>query len=283
MSQVGKIKEIWRYPVKSTRGEQLQSCAIAEKGLIGDRAWAVKDESVAEVRGGRHLPRLLHCSSRYTSEPTTEPFPSAMIRFPDGSEIASDVSDINTKLSEWMQQAVSVWPIQAEDNTEHYRRLPMTEEGLMEEFGREPGEPLPDLSKMPEILMKYVSVPGTYFDVTPVQLLTTASLKHLASINSDADWAVPRFRPNIVVDTGELVGLVESEWTGKTISFGDVELQCFAPSPRCAITMREQGSDIPKDPSILRTIVKHADQNLGVYCMVKKFGKIEVGDSVTVS
>lgn len=283
MSQVGTIKEIWRYPVKSMRGEQLQTCAVAAKGLVGDRAWAIKDETVAEVRGGRHLPRLLHCSSRYTTEPDLEPFPAAVIRFPDGSEVSSDAADANGKLSDWMKKSVSIWPIQPEDDTEHYRRLPMTPESLMEEFGREPGEPLPDLEKMPEILMKYVSVPGTYFDVTPVQLLTTASLKHLASINPDADWAVPRFRPNIVVDTGEISDLVETGWVGKTISFGEAELQCFASSPRCAITMHEQGNDIPKDASMLRTIVKHADQNLGVYCMVKTFGEIKVGDAVTVS
>ena len=70
---------------------------------------------------------------------------------------------------------------------------------------------------------------------------------------------------------------------GKRIIFDDVELQCFAASPRCAITMQEQGSDIPRDPGILRTIVKHADQNLGVYCMVTKQGKINTGDNVNIA
>ncbi|TDJ19560.1 MAG: MOSC domain-containing protein, partial [Gammaproteobacteria bacterium] len=70
---------------------------------------------------------------------------------------------------------------------------------------------------------------------------------------------------------------------GKTIRLGSAELMCFAPSPRCAITMHEQGGDIPKDPSMLRTIVKHADQILGVYCMVKKTGTVNTGDSLTLS
>ena len=283
MSNTGKIKEIWRYPVKSMRGEQLQSCQIGESGLVGDRAWAVRDEVAGEVRGGRHLPRLLHCYSSYEVEPQSEPYPAAKIRFPDASEISSDDPGANEKLSEWMQQDVSIWAIQPEDNTEHYRRLPMTEESLMQEFGREPGEPLPDLSKMPEVLMKYVSVPGTYFDVSPVQLLTTATLKHLAELNPEADWAIPRFRPNLVIDTGDEVGLLENNWLGKTLRLGEAELMCFAPSPRCAITIHAQGEDIGKDPSMLRTIVKHADQNLGVYCMVKKIGKINVGDAITVS
>ena len=125
-------------------------------------------------------------------------------------------------------------------------------------------------------------VPGTYFDVTPVQLLTTASLKYLSELHPDADWAVPRFRPNLVIDTGDIVGLVENEWIGKTISLGSAELMCFAPSPRCAIIMHEQGADIPRDPSMLRTIVKHADQNLGVYCMVKIPGAVNKGDSLSI-
>lgn len=168
------------------------------------------------------------------------------------------------------------------DDSEHYRRLPMTPESLMQEFGREPGEPLPDLSQMPEILMQNISVPGTYFDVTPVQLLTTASLSHMKKLLPDADWAVPRFRPNLLIDTGDVNGLVENEWVGKALKVGEVEIQCFAPSPRCANIMHEQGADIPKDPSMLRTIVKEADQNLGAYCMVGQNGTIKVGDTVTV-
>ena len=76
--------------------------------------------------------------------------------------------------------------------------------------------------------------------------------------------------------------LLENQWLGKTLSLGEAELMCFAQSPRCAITIHTQGEDIAKDPSMLRTIVKHADQNLGVYCMVKKMGKINVGDSISV-
>ena len=283
MTTTGTVKEIWRYPVKSMRGELLQTCRISDKGLIGDRAWAVRDDTAGEVRGGRNLPRLLQCYSTYQEEPESEPYPAATIRFPDATEIRSDDPEANIKLTEWMKQPVSIWPIQPEENTDHYRRLPMTEESLMQEFGREPGEPLPDLSKLPEILMKYVSVPGTYFDVTPVQLLTTATLKYLSELNPDADWAIPRFRPNLVIDTGDEVGPIENEWLGKTIRLGSAELMCFASSPRCAITMHEQGSDIPKDPSMLRTIVKHADQNLGVYCMVKKTGTVNTGDSLTLS
>ena len=36
-----KVASIWRYPVKSMMGEELNACEITEKGLLGDRAYGV--------------------------------------------------------------------------------------------------------------------------------------------------------------------------------------------------------------------------------------------------
>jgi len=282
LTVIGTIKEIWRYPVKSMRGERLDTCVVGDKGLKGDRGWAVRDDTVKEIRSGRTLPKLLDCCARYLTEPTEEPYPAAMITLPDGTKLSSDSDEINGRLTDLVGKPVSIWPIQSPENTEHYRRLPMDEETLRKEFAREPGEPIPDLRQFPEILMKYVSVPGTYFDVTPVQFLTTSSLAFLRSRNPDANWSPIRFRPNFVIDTGEDESLVENTWLGKRIRLGGVELGCDAPSPRCAITIRSQGDVIEGDPTILRTIVREADQNLGLYCNVHKSGAVRIGDEVTL-
>jgi len=282
MAVIGTVKEIWRYPVKSMRGERLDQCMIGDKGLVGDRGWAVRDDTVREIRSGRTMPGLLDCSATYLTEPRDEPYPAAMITLPDGTQLASDSGEINGRLSELVGKPVSVWPIVPPEDAEHYRRLPVDEESLRREFAREPGEPIPDLNQFPEILMKYVSVPGTYFDVTPVQLLTTSSLAFMRSRNPDADWSTLRFRPNILIDTGEDPELIENTWLGKTIRLGEAELACDAPSPRCAITIHSQGDVIARDPSILRTIVKDADQNLGLYCNVGTTGVIRIGDEITL-
>ena len=283
MTLIGHIKEIWRYPVKSMRGERLESCAIGDKGLSGDRGWAVRDEMAGEIRGGRQIPRLLHCRARYQREPEAEPYPAALIELPDGRELASDDPAAATALSEWLERPVTVWPLRAPADAEHYRRLPGTIDDLREQFGRVAGEPLPDMAIFPPILMQYVAIPGTYFDVLPLHLLTTASLAYLAARNPAADWKVQRFRPNVVVDSGALSGLIEAHWAGRTIRLGDVELDCYSPAPRCAITAHAQGQAVEKDPSILRTIVREANQNLGVYCSVKTAGRIQIGDTVEVS
>jgi uncharacterized protein YcbX len=283
MTVIGTVKEIWRYPVKSMRGERLDQCMISGKGLTGDRGWTVRDDTVKEIRSGRTMPGLLDCTAEYLTEPRGEPYPAAMITLPDGTQLASDSGEIHGRLSELVGKSVSVWPIQPPEDTEHYRRLPVDEESLRKEFAREPGEPIPDLNQFPDILMKYVSVPGTYFDVTPVQLLTTSSLAFLRSRNPEADWSTLRFRPNIVIDTGEAPELIENTWLGRNIRLGEAELACDAPSPRCAITIHSQGDLIARDPSILRTIVREADQNLGLYCNVRTTGAIRIGDEVTLS
>ncbi len=280
MATVGTLKQIWRYPVKSTRGETVESTGITSNGIAGDRGWAIRDETVGEIRGGRNLPQLLHCSSRYIQEPNSNPLPPAMITMPDGTEILSHDPDASRLISELVGREVTIWPQVSEYDLEHYRRLPMTEEELIEIFGREPGEPIPEFSMFPKVIEEFVSPPGTYFDATEIQVLTTSSLAYMKEKNPDANWSVYRFRPNMVIDTGDKPELLEASWQGKTLKIGDVLMECFGPTPRCAMPTHPQQKDIEKDPSVLRTIVHEADQNLGAYFHVRNPGVITKGASV---
>jgi uncharacterized protein len=74
-------------------------------------------------------------------------------------------------------------------------------------------------------------------------------------------------------------GLLESEWSGQKIRLGVVELKCELSTPRCGMTIQAQ-KGFPKDPSILRTIVKDANQNFGIYANVIIAGEIRIGDPV---
>ena len=85
-----------------------------------------------------------------------------------------------------------------------------------------------------------------------------------------------------MIDTGDEPSLIENSWIGKTLNINGVELTCIRPAPRCAMTAHPQGSDIEKDPRVLRTIVKDADQNLGIYCEVKTTGQVNTGDTVEI-
>jgi uncharacterized protein YcbX len=153
-------------------------------------------------------------------------------------------------------------------------------EELREAFSREPGEPLPDLSTLPPEIIEFTSPRGTYFDAFPIHLLTTASLDLMARLNPEATWDRRRFRPNFLIETKpDIKGSVEVEWAGRKLHIGEVELKCEIPTVRCGMTIQAQAG-LEKDPSILRTIVRDADQNLGVYASVITSGVVKVGDTV---
>ena len=303
---IGTIQEIWRYPVKSMAGETLNECLVDSLGVPGDRGWAMRDEAKGEFTTGRRLPLAMQCAARYRQEPANGNVPHVDLFFPDGSTVGSDDAEVNARLSEVLGKTLTLWPRQPATDKKHYRRsgasaraigyirklpgfqkmlpgilnLPTVQSTLHEAFSREPGEPVPDLSKLPTDLLEFTSPPGTYFDAFPIHVLTTASLRTMARFNPAADWDRRRFRANLIIETAEAVeGLPEAEWAGRTIRIGELELTCEVSTPRCGMTTQAQ-EGLAKDPSVLRSIVKEADQNLGIYASVVKSGRIAKGDRV---
>ena len=126
----------------------------------------------------------------------------------------------------------------------------------------------------------FVTSPGSFFLVTPFHFLTTATLAHLETLNPSGDWDVRRFRPNVVVDTGaEISGLVEQDWVGRGLSLGTAEVACPMTTPRCGAVVRPQAG-LAEDRSVLRTVVREADQNVGVYGEIVTAGRVARGDAV---
>ncbi|HEX8145708.1 MAG TPA: MOSC N-terminal beta barrel domain-containing protein [Pyrinomonadaceae bacterium] len=304
---VGKVKEVWRYPLKSMAGERLEGAGVGARGLWGDRGWALRDEEAGEIRGAKISPALMLCAARYREEPAAEGAPPhADITLPGGRETSTDDPKINELLSELLGRRVTLCPLRPASDRAHYRRampaarvvgflsrsrnfrrlalgamrLAGKDKELREDFGREPGEPLPDLSLLPAEIFEFTSPPGTYFDAFPVHLLTTASLAALARHAPETAWDARRFRPNFLIETSEGVeGLVESGWGGRTLRVGPLRLKCEMPAPRCSMTIQAQAG-LPKDPRVLRTIVKKAGQNFGLYANVESAGGVSVGDEV---
>jgi MOSC domain-containing protein len=287
-------------------GERLEECTMGARGIPGDRGWALRDEKSSEITNGKRIPLLMECAAAYRVQPTGESVPDVNITLPDGSLIRSDDAGINARLSAVLGKTLTLWPLQPASNKTHYRRaqfgsrlagrlsqfsafraaLPaLTSFGnmnaqLREIFSREPSEPIPDISILPPELLEFTSPPGTYFDAFPVQLLTTASLATLSQLNPQAIWDSRRFRPNFLIKAADqLEGLPEATWQGHTMRIGNVALKCEIPTARCGMTTHAQ-ADLPKDPSVLRTIVREANQNLGVYASVVTPGTISRGARV---
>ena len=280
----GRIAEIWRYPVKSMGGERIRETSLGANGVPGDRAWAVRDEVRGGIRGAKKIPALMRCSARYTSAPSPERVAAPEIGLPGGDTLRADAPDANARVSAAVGTPVTLWPLRPASDVEHYKRGAPDSPDVLTElrsiFGREEGEPLPDLSVFPPDLFQYESPPGTYFDAFPLLLLTGASLRRLAQLAPASRVDVRRFRPNFVIETGDGdAGFPELAWAGKRLRLGDAVLSVEVACPRCVMITHGTG-DLPKDPGLMRTLVREAGGSIGIYASVAEPGAVRVGDAV---
>jgi hypothetical protein len=283
---VGTVVELWRHAVKSMGGERLRETRLAEDGVPGDRGWAVRDEKRGGIRGAKKIPALMRCRARCVEEPGAGRWPAPEITLPDGSSLRADAADAAARVSEALGTPVTLWPRLPAQQREHYRRGAPDSADLLEElraiFGREPGEPLPDLAQFPPELLEYESPPGTYFDAHPLLLLTDATLRRLQTLAPGSRVDVRRFRPNLVIECPPGVeGFVEQDWIGRRLTVGAAELEVLVGCPRC-VMITHGFDDLPRDTALLRTVVREAAQNVGVYARVVRPGRVAVGDAVSL-
>ena len=287
------LTQIHRYPVKSMQGESLKAARLAERGLPGDRVWALRDEKRGGIRGAKQLARLLELSARFEQEPPEEGSSPAQITLQDGSVIHTGDADVSQRVSDAIDHPVTLWPLLPADALEHYRRgqpsNPDLETELRTIFARSADEPLPDFNRFPSELMQYECPPGTYFDAYPLLLLTQQSLDALAEVVPQQTIDVRRFRPNLVLDTGEdhnATKFPERAWEGKRLRIGEAILETTLECPRCVVVTRaipgKGQPSLDQEPEIMRGIVKHVGGNLGIYARVVEPGAIRVGDTVTL-
>lgn len=266
-ADVGSVVSLWRYPIKSMMGEELGTSIITERGLLGDRAYALMDpstEKVASAKNPRKWPNLFDFRANYSETPRLgEKTPSVRITAPDGEIVASEQSDIDETLSARLGREVTLVAAAPD--------APTLEEYWPDIEGLDHRETVTD-EEMPS---------ETFFDLAVVHVLTTATINRLRELYPEGRIEVRRFRPNIVVEppSGER-GFVENSWVGGTLNLGDeVVLRITRPCPRCVMTTRPQG-DLPQDVGILRTVAQHNETHVGVYASVLKGGKISRGDTV---
>ena len=266
-TDVGSVVSLWRYPVKSMMGEELGASHVTERGLFGDRAYALMDPStgkVASAKNPRKWPNLFDFRAAYAVTPRPgEKIPPVRITVPEGTMVTSEQSDIDQTLSASLGHEVTL--------VTSAPKTPTLEEYWPDLEGLDHFDTVTD-EEMPA---------ETFFDLAVVHLLTTATINRLRELYPEGRFEVRRFRPNIVVEpaSGETT-FVENSWVGRTLNLGDeVSLRITGPCPRCVMTTLSQG-DLPKDVGILRTVAQHNQANVGVYATVLKGGKIRRGDPV---
>jgi uncharacterized protein len=265
--ELGSVVSLWRYPVKSMMGEELNATEVTERGLLGDRAYALVDSSdgkVATAKNPRKWPRLFDFRATFI-EPAraAAKVPPVRIALPDGTTVTSDQGDLNQILAKALNREVTLGAAQCEPvNAEEY---------------------WPDMEGLDhrDTVTDFTLPEGTFFDCAMVHLLTTATLDRLRELYPQGRFEARRFRPNIVVQLASAEkSFAENAWVGHTLDIGTaVRLNITRPCGRCVMTTLAQG-DLSRDPGILRTAAQHNEVNVGVYAAVARGGTIRRGDPV---
>jgi uncharacterized protein YcbX len=233
------------------QGERIEGDELRARGLANDRAWGVVADG--NVLSAKREPLLLQAAATLKDG-------QPVVTLPDGSELAGTGEKTDDALSGWLGRPVRL--AAAVDEAAGFQ---------MNVSAEDEASPVIDLP----------CPPGTYFDALPVHVLTTASLRAIASRYSDGAWDVRRFRPTVLVDVdGE--DFAEDAWIGQTVRVGQAALMVVAPTVRCVMTTRAQPGGLERDLDIVKTINHDHQSNLGVYAAVTQPGAIAVGDAVEV-
>jgi uncharacterized protein YcbX len=223
---------LFRYPLKSARGESLAHVTADEGGLRGDREWACLDceGNVVSAKHPRHWGRLLQVRASYTPD-------TVMLAIP-GHPSPLDIHEAELPLSTWLGRPVTLTRTAPPSRT--MRRLWPEEPALLPSWA-------PD------------AVPGTeeaaavqgqhFFDFGPLHLLTTGALSQLAQ-RVGHPVEPERFRPNLVLD------LPEDPEPGTQLHLGDtVTIEVVYPTPRCLVPAQDPDGGEP-DLVLLRTLAQ---------------------------
>ena len=263
---LGRVGSIGRYPVKSMLGESLEVADVTERGLRGDRAFAMVDVETGKVvsaKNPRRWPDLFTFRAAFAA-PFREggAIPPARITLPDGATLDTDQPDVEARLSAAVGRPVRL-------ARSAFRGA--TGEGYWPDH---------DWLPTPDATFDVPLPEGTFFDGAMVHLLTTATLDRLHALGPASRFDVRRFRPNFVIEPeGDVAGFVEDGWIGRTLAVGGARLRIDRPCPRCVMTTLPQ-DDLPKDPGVLRTVVQQHAGDVGVYASVVQGGPVARGDVV---
>lgn len=250
-STVARVDQIWRYPVKSLRGELLDEAVVERRGLVGDRLWAVRDGADGKLGSGKNTRRFR--------------------RFP-GPTLLSLAAHYPVEPAASTPQHIEPPVVVAADGQEYPVRNGRADRFFQQECG------IATLSVAREAEVNH-------FDEEPVSLIGTATLRwveeQLPGIASDAR----RFRPNLVVRTDE--PFAEEAWVGRTVRVGGgddaAEFVFSHVLERCVMTSMPQ-ADLPAALGMLKMLGRREDQplRLAVVGAATTPGTIHLGDPVFV-
>jgi hypothetical protein len=259
MSVIGKVDSVWRYPVKSMRGEQLDEAFAGFSGVYGDRLFAFR--SSASSKGfpyftAREQRRLLQYRPRF--------------RYPEKAArpinlIEAESRNANPLLADLAELIVDV-------ETPAGKTLAVDDPALIEIVRT-------DIDQKHHVTLMQSQRAMT--DCRPVSIFSLQSAQQLAE-ETGTPVDKRRFRANVYVDLTFANGFAENEFVGRSVRIGSkVVITVLERDSRCMIITLDPDTG-EQTPAILKKVAQAHDGMAGVYGAVLVEGMLQKGDPVEV-
>ena len=261
MSVVGQVESVWRYPVKSMRGEELQEAFVGFGGVYGDRIYAFR--SSAAPKGfpyltGREQQQMLLYQPAYRD-------PAQMAKPPNLAEaeaISPMITPIYPDPADAMADVTTpTGELLAIDDP----RLP----GMLREGTREMHQ------------LTLLRSDRAMTDCRPISLFSIQTARQL-SHEAGADLDKRRFRANVYIDVRSHRAFEEDDFVGRTLRIGaKTVIAVVDRDSRCKmITLDPDTAEA--NPEVMRCLARTRDCKAGVYAAVLVEGTIRPGDEIAL-
>ncbi|HXO90313.1 MAG TPA: MOSC domain-containing protein [Stellaceae bacterium] len=259
MSVVGRVESVWRYPVKSMRGEQLPEIFAAFAGVWGDRLFAFKSSATPvgfPYLTGREAHQMLLYRPRFR-DPDKAARPGNLAEAEELSPILNPVASDPADL------ALDV-------ETPSGQMLAIDDPVLLQQVTELAGEAHSLTLLRSERAMT---------DCRPISLFSLQTAQLLGD-EVGATLDKRRFRANVYLDLGTTGGFSENAFVGRKVRIGaKVVVSVIDRDPRCQMITLDPDTGAP-NPEVLRAVARGHDGTAGVYGAVLAEGLIRTGDPV---
>jgi uncharacterized protein len=259
MSIIGIVESLWRYPVKSMRGEEMDEMFVGYAGVYGDRLFAF--ESSANRKGfpfftGREQRQMIRYRPRFRHADKA----ACPVNLAEAESLPPGVNPLSANPSELMIDV----------ETPDGKTVAIDDPALIDilRAGIDGNHELTLLRSDKAIT-----------DCRPLSIFAVQSAKKLGD---ETGVAVDkrRFRANVYVDLTSADGFAEDAFVGKSLRVGSkVVVSVLERDPRCMmITLDPDTAE--KTPAILKAVAQAHQGMAGVYGAVLAEGMLRKGDSV---
>jgi len=260
MTALGRVEAVWRYPVKSMRGEELPEAFFGFSGVYGDRLYAFKSSRAPAgfpYLTARELAAMLQYRPRFRH--------GAQAAKPPNQEAAEAIAPgVTTVYAQGDELGVDV-------ETPSGERLAVDDARLLKQLQDDVGDDVLTLLRSDR----------AQTDCRPVSLISMQTVRQLGQ-EAGLTLDKRRFRANVYIDVGERGGFAEDAIVGKTLRIGaKVTLAVLERDPRCKmITLDPDTAEAA--PVVMKTLAAAHETRAGVYAAVLVEGTIRRGDDVSI-